>query len=193
VSLISIKITGEHYQQIKAIAEKARLSIRAVAERVIDEGLNTTERMGKVVVNNPDALAKVQKSLAQMRENQAEVLDRLDGLEEGEVVEDELDEPVPGKKLTLAVPSVRSEEVDGFRYYCQGCGALLPGDPEEDRPETCRDCGAKLDWTHLETSGKSKESSGSGGVILAGFLALLALSSLRGRAGNNQISTLAGY
>ena len=186
MGLTSIKISSEHYQQIKAIAEKTDMGIRAVAERLIAEGLNATEHAGKVVISNPEALSKVEKSLADMRESQTEILDRLGGIED-EVVGDEPDESSQGKKFEVAVPSVSREEVDGFKYHCTQCGSLLTGESEENRPETCRDCGAKLDWARLESSKKASEGSGAGGVLLAGFLTLLALSALRSRVGNNQV------
>jgi len=182
VGLISIKITGEHYQQIKAIGEKAGLSIRAVAERVIAEGLNATEQVGKVVVNNPDALAKVRKSLAQMRESEVGIMERLDGIED-ETLED--GEVTQGKKFEVKapVPVVRKEDDGEFEYHCAECGSPLVSEPEEDRLENCRDCGARLDWAHPENTEKGSEGFGAGKAILVGFLALLAVSSLGNRAG----------
>lgn len=188
VSLTTIKISHEHYQQIKDIAEKADMGIRAVAERLIAEGLNTTEAAGKVLANNPDALGKIQKDLTKVKEGQVEILDRIDDLEgeagESGARESEGVRVKKAKTLEITKPSVIGVDVDGFKYHCSACGSPVAGEPEEDRPEVCRDCGAKLDWGRIGEQKEGEQGFGAGGAILVGFLALLALSAMRGRAGN---------
>lgn len=175
----TIKVTGKNYEQIKTLADATGMGVKAVAERLLDEGLAATAKTGKVVADNPAALAKLQKSVVGIEKGQEEILDRLDELEDEEGEEEE-GENAP-KKFEVKPPSVKREERDGFRYYCAECGVMLVGEPEEDRPDTCRDCGAKLDWKRMETVQEDKGGgTGAGTAVLVGFLALLAVSALSG-------------
>jgi len=178
----SVKVSGKNYEFIKSLSDEADLSIKQVVDRLLSEGLEQSRKVGKAVASNPESLTKVQKDMAKMKGSQEEILDRLDELE-GEVSEgdegdegDQGGEEPKGRKLKLKVPSVGRKELDGFQYHCLNCGAPLAGEPKEDRRETCRDCGAKLDWEHLETEVEGQGEGSGSNVLLIGFLALLALA-----------------
>ncbi|GAI06008.1 unnamed protein product [marine sediment metagenome] len=183
----TVKVSGVHYQKIKALSDQTGTSLKETVNTLFAEGLDVAENAGKVIAKNPEALAKVQKDLAKMKEGQADILDRLEGVE---VVVDELEgeealEPgeVKPEKFEVKPPSVKREDVDGYEYHCVGCGAQLTG-----KPGTCPGCGEKLDWNHLQTTqeDEGKESTGGGVTpwLVGGFLLLLALAA-RGRAGGN--------
>jgi len=184
----TVKISGEHYQKIKALSDQTGTSLKETVNTLFTEGLGVAENAGKVIAKNPEALAKVQKDLAKMKEGQADILDRLEGVE---VVVDELEgeealepgEVKPGK-FEVKPPSVKREDVDGDEYHCVGCGAELTG-----KPGTCPGCGEKLDWNHLQTT---QEGEGKGGGVtpwlVGGFLLLVALAA-RARAGGGNGTT----
>lgn len=186
----SIKIGEEHYQQIKAIAEKTDMGIRAVAERLIAEGLNTTEQAGKVVASNPKALAAIEKDLAKVKEGNEDLRARVKSLEAEEGEEPE-PESGKGRKFEIKKPSVKLEDVDGFRYYCADCEKDLT---KGQNP--CPGCGETIDWDRLQIvdEDEGKDTGGvPGGIspwLTGGFIVLMALATLKAQAAGNNTRRL---
>lgn len=178
----TVKISGEHYQKIKAISDQTGTSLKETVNTLFTEGLGVAENAGKAIAKNPEALAKVERELAKIKEGQADIVDRLEEVEAVIDEDEEAEALEPGEvkpgQLEIKPPSVRREDVDGDQYHCVGCGAELTG-----KPGTCPGCGEKLDWNHLQTT---QEGEGKGGGatpwVVGGFLVLLLLAA-RARAG----------
>lgn len=172
----AVKVNGKIHRAIKSIADGTGKSAREVAELLITQGLSKADRLGDKMSIDGDLLSKVQARLDGIETDHLKLQTRLLKLEE-ELEEDEEELEEEGISLTkedLLNPKKATkpgELEEGQEYYCREClnrrGKYVWLDSEK-KPETCPECGRRINWG---------ESSGSGTAWLIAGVAALALLS----------------
>lgn len=173
----TVKLSIQNYKSIKQLAEDLGMSVRAVADTIVTEGLANAKQVGRAMSTDGNFLSKIQDEVNKLRADNLKLQTRLDDLE-SDLEEDEEEEP--GTTLTKEDllnpkrPAKPKELKEEQNLYCGDClkerGKYVWLDPEK-KPETCPECGRKLKW--------EEESGGGMGWLLAGVAALALLSGAR--------------
>lgn len=185
MEVTTIKISKKTHEAIRAIADETGLGVTELAERLIDEGINSTREVGKVVASDQPWIKNLEAQVTRLKNGYCMLTDRMDDIDghgsdkvSPEMVELTADDLL-GKKNHK--PGMRDE--NGNAYYCRACAAR--GETTildiEEKPERCPECNDKLDWKGLEAPASGKA---------LGWIALgvLALAFVAGRA--KAVSTL---
>lgn len=180
----AVKVNGKIHGAIKEIAASTGKSAREIAELLISQGLSRADKLGDKMSIDGALLSKVQARLDGIETDHLKLQTRLLKVEEElEELEEEPEEEAEEKKpieltkddLLGTKKAVKPGEIkEGQEYYCKGCldkrGKYVWLDPEE-KPETCPECGQKINW--------SENSGGGTAWLIAGVAALALLSGAR--------------
>lgn len=182
---VAVKVSSGLYKAIKKMSEDSGLSVRKIADELVNYGLEKATEIGKrEAKNNSDLFDDVQEELRKLKKSNFELQTRLADLEDSEFIEDDSeDEGVELTKEDLLKkpkrplkPITEEGKNNGKSYFCKECereGRHTELDPEND-PANCPVCGRKVDWANVDT-----EYSGGFGWAIFGVLAALAVGASR--------------